>query len=54
MSLLRCSLGLRLHDVDAALEIGPIFDHDPSGLDVAYQFGILADVNFVGCFDVVE
>ena len=40
--LRRSLAGLGLHDVDTALEIGPIFDDDPSRPDIADQLGILA------------
>src|SRR5579864_1443596 len=39
-------------DIDAAREVCAVLDHDARGLDVAHQFGILADVDFVGRFHV--
>src|SRR3954471_5348902 len=39
----RSGLGLRLHDIDAALEICAVFDNDAGGADIAGQLGILAD-----------
>src|SRR5580698_6585441 len=39
-------------DVDAALEIGSVFDHNAGSFDVAHQLGVFADVDLVGGFDI--
>src|SRR6516162_2857646 len=49
---LRRRLGLVLHDVDAALEVGAVLDDDPRRPDVARKLGILADLDLVGGFHI--
>src|SRR5579872_1923564 len=39
-------------DVDIALEIRAVLDHDAGGLDIADELGVLAYIELVGGFDV--
>ena len=55
----RCSRGgrrglrnLSPNDIHVALEIRAVFDHDACGLDIAYEFRFLADVDPVSGLDV--
>src|SRR5690242_349988 len=40
------------HNIDTAFKIGAIFDADARGLDVADEFGVLADVDLVQRLDI--
>src|SRR5271166_1712027 len=39
-------------DVDAALEVSAVLDHDAGGLDISHQLGFFLDVDLVGGFDI--
>src|SRR5437870_3916785 len=48
--MLRLFDGWRLADVDTAFEIAAVLDDDAGGLNVAYELGILPDVDFFAGF----
>ena len=35
------------HDIDVALEVGPVFNHNARGLDIAVQLRLAADVDLI-------
>src|SRR5580704_15558244 len=43
---------LALHDIDTPFEVSAVLDDDASGLDIADEFGVFADIDFVQCLDV--
>ena len=49
---LRACAAFGFRNIDAALEIRAVFDHDAAGLDITDQLRFLLDIDLVGRLDI--